>query len=153
LTMTLNPPEAQGRWRFPWETAWRPSSTATNLLPDNYSVIFLERVGWQTPKPTTNVVSGGFNESVTNTYISVDDAANGALVVTLHPSAVATNGQWRPMENPSRPWLDSRTTITNVSPSPLPIEFKDVAGYATPGATNVNIVSGQAVTFDATYLL
>src|SRR5205085_11787026 len=50
LTVTLDPTGADGRWHFPWETAWRLSdSTATNLSPDVYPVLFLDRGGQSPP--------------------------------------------------------------------------------------------------------
>src|SRR5262249_48302859 len=47
LAITLNPPEAGGQWRFPWEVAWRNSGqTATGLVAGNYQVEFRAVPGW-----------------------------------------------------------------------------------------------------------
>src|SRR5262249_23599059 len=45
LRVTLEPPDAKGGWRFPWESAWRASgSTAIGLVPGNYPVDYLPRL-------------------------------------------------------------------------------------------------------------
>jgi hypothetical protein len=74
LRVVLEPPEAQGKWRFPWETTWRASgSTATNLPPDNYPVEFLPRSSFRADMDT-NVLTAGANESVTNYYTGTSPA-------------------------------------------------------------------------------
>jgi alpha-tubulin suppressor-like RCC1 family protein len=156
LTVVLTPPEASGQWRFAWETTWRSSgSTASNLPPGNYTTVFQEQVGWLAPQPNpaTNVVGAGAAEVVTNLYVSYGGAAPGSLGVTISPSAIATNGLWRPVQNPPGPWLESGTTLTNLPPGLLVIEFLEVVGYSTPASRQVQVASDQTTLYNLTYLL
>ena len=72
LMVTLLPPEANGQWRFPWETAWRDSgAVATGLAQGEYSVQFRNVPGYLAiplsgPVAVTN---GGFT-FLTNQYLS-----------------------------------------------------------------------------------
>jgi hypothetical protein len=154
LTILLQPAAANGQWRFPWETAWRPSgSTATNLVPGNYPLVFNDRAGWETPDPDVWVVSPGINETNSYTYISNGIAGFGSLTVNLHPDAVIGLGQWRPVENPPGPWLNSGTLLTNVPAGLLVVEFSDVTGYSTPASRFVQISAGQGTLIDVNYFL
>ena len=154
LTLSLEPPSAAGCWRFPWETAWRLSgSTATNLPPGNYPVVFEPRAGWLAPPGQTYTVSGNASEADTNFYAFVGGAATGSLGFTLHPSAVVGLAQWRPVENPPGPWLDSGDVLTNLPPGEIVVEFSDVDGYSTPASEFVQVSSGQTTIYPATYYL
>jgi V8-like Glu-specific endopeptidase len=162
VRVTLEPPQAKGRWRFEWETVWRQSgSTVTNLVPGNYPVVLSETAGWLALSPrVTNAVSAGVIESVTNSYVQVGPAGYGALSVTVGPQTVATNqnepqrGQWRVQASPANPWQDSGTVVSNLAVGGYVVEFKDVTGgYGTPAARVVQVISNSTSLVNATYLL
>jgi uncharacterized repeat protein (TIGR03803 family) len=151
LTILLQPGQANGQWRFAWETAWRPSgSTVTNLVPGNYTLVFNDRSGWETPDSDVWVVSPGTAETNTYYYVSNGVAASGSLQVDILPPGLGA--QWRPVANPTNSWLNSGAELNGILVGFIEVEFSDVSGYATPASRLVRITPG-ATEIQVTYFL
>ncbi|HEY3854613.1 MAG TPA: MBG domain-containing protein [Verrucomicrobiae bacterium] len=156
LTVTLNPPEAGGQWRFPWEVSWRASGqTATNLVAGNYQVEFRAVPGWLPLPPTINVaVPGGVTTQVTNQYYptttTIDTNLGGSLIVNLGANPPVDAG-WRFLGD-TTPFLPSGFS-TNLIPGTYLIEFAAASGRGNPPKISVQVQTGQTTVIDEDYPL
>jgi hypothetical protein len=151
LSIEIDPPE--GRWRLPWEFAWRRSGTVA-LEPGEYSIVFKEIDGWRTPTSDLSFrVGTGPQTPKTYRYKPIDasEQKRGVLRVTIEPLDIArTNvvdakGQWRLLEEPpSGNWLSSEEQLE------LPVgyhvvEFKQITGsYSPPPALAFQVLPGES---------
>ena len=153
LTVTLLPTEAQGQWRFAWENLWRLSgSTATNLAPGAYPIVFQQREGMEPLDPIIYGV-GTTNASVTMLYSVAAVTATGSLGVTSLGVTFGTSGigQWRLAEYPPGPWQNNGASLSDIPPGQVFIEFNDIAGYLTPASLSVQVIGGSTVVYDVPY--
>ena len=156
LAVTLNPPEAGGQWRFPWEVAWRNSGQAATSLPaGNYQVEFRAVPGWLPIPPTINVaVAGGMTTQVTNQYYpsttTVDTTLGGTLIVNLGANPPPGAG-WRFLGD-TTPFFPSGFS-TNLVPGTYLIEFAAVSGRGNPPNLSVQVQAGQTTVIDEDYPL
>jgi len=145
LVVTLLPPEANGRWRFPWELAWRQSGTAaTNLVPNqNYTVQFSPVPGYLAiPAQETIFIAGGTN-SVTGQYYptmtSVDTNSGGSLEVVFQVNPPSGAG-WRLLGD-TNAFLPSGFA-TNLLPGNYLIEFAAISNFTQLPIQSVQISAG-----------
>ncbi len=156
LAVTLDPPEAGGQWRFPWEVAWRNSGqAATNLVAGNYQVEFRAIPGWLPIPATLNVaVAGGITTQITNQYYpsttTVDTNLGGTLIVTLGANPPIGAG-WRFLGD-TTPFLPSGFS-TNLIPGTYLIEFAPASGRGNPPKLSVQVQAGQTTVLDEAYPL
>jgi hypothetical protein len=157
LTVNLMPANALGKWRFAWETTWRDGgSTASGLVPGNYAIEFIPRVGCTEPAGDINVITVG--ASVTNTYFysCAGNPPLGALGMTLLPAEVTagTNrGQWRLQSDSATNWHDSGVILSGLPAGSHVVEFKTMEGFESPVAREVLVLANKTVTYEATYFL
>jgi sugar lactone lactonase YvrE len=157
LTVMLQPPEANGQWRFPWEVGWRASgSTASNLVAGNYSVEFRNVPGWLAlPDSITAVLTTNSTVSITNQYLPtlsvVDTNAGGStLTVSLGINPPPEAG-WRFLGE-TTPFLPSGVT-TNLLPGTYLVEFAPSNGRVTPPSQAVQVSAGLPSSLVVNYLL
>jgi hypothetical protein len=155
LSVTLLPPEANGQWRFGWETGWRDSgTTASNLVAGNYPVEFSSVPGYLTIQ--TNfiaVVTEDATSYITNQYYpTVNGGAGsvGTLTVDITPEVLSGTG-WRFLGETN--WFASGSTATNLLPGVYDIEFEPVTNYAKPSSEAVEVYAGVPTFITAGYLL
>ncbi len=160
LSVTLLPPEANGQWRFPWETAWRNSGfTATNLAAGNYPVEFRNLAGWLAIPPRltlTNpvVVAASGISQVTNFYFptgSPADAGSTAGSLTVYLGANPPSGAgWRFLGDTNAFFASNFTT--NLLPGTYLLEFAGpFSGRATPANASVQVFAGQPTLISVSY--
>ncbi len=164
IIVTLEPPEANGQWRFAWEQVWRNSGTAAgNLVPGtNYIVEFKNVPGYLIlPVSVTETIptEGGLI-SVTNHYYPTvtpggTPGGNATLTVYLAPMppvGVRSPFGWQFYGNTN--WLPSGYA-TNLASGNYIIWFEAVSNYSTPYATpspiSLQIIAGQPVSLPVTY--
>jgi sugar lactone lactonase YvrE len=156
LEVTLLPSEANGQWRFAWESGWRASSApATNLAAGNYPIEYRNLPGYLTISTNLLVaVAGGQTTFVTNQYyptLNLTGTTNtGALTVNIGPSLL-TNSGWRFLGGTS--WRAAGSTATDLLPDLYFIEFQPVSGYAKPANQAVQVPAGLTRVISANYLL
>jgi len=158
LRVSLLPAIGGGQWRLAWETAWRNSGDTLIGLPSaNYPVEFKPVGGYATPNGTTNPVVSGSLTSVTNTYSPTGAPQNGALTVSILPTAVATHpvagfrGQWRLQGDAI--WRDSGFTYPVVPAGNQLVEFKSLSDWATPASRVVVVGADQDNATSGIYLI
>ncbi len=156
LTVTLQPPQANGQWRFPWEVAWRNSGqAATGLVAGNYPVEFSSVPGWlPIPSSLTVGVTNGGTTYVTNQYYptvsTVDTNSGGTLTVTLGPSP--PSGAFWGFLGAGPPSFPSGFS-TNLLAGTYLIQFATVSGRVTPPNLSVQVQAGQTTYLSENYLL
>jgi sugar lactone lactonase YvrE len=156
LVVTLNPPEAGGQWRFPWEVAWRDSGQpATNLVAGNYPVEFRAVPGWLPIPPgvTIAVTNGGTTTLASQYYPStttVDTNLGGTLTVTLGPNPPTGSG-WRFLGDTTAFYPSGYST--NLVPGTYLVEFAAVGGRVTPPNLSVQVQAGQTTLLAENYPL
>ncbi len=157
ITVTLQPPGANGQWRFPWELGWHASgATVSNLAAGNYPIEFRNVSGWVVlPLGGAVTLSSGAALAVTNTYYpSVDGgdpgAAPGTLTVFLGPTPPAGAG-WRFLGDNTAFYPNAFTT--NLVAGTYFIEFAAVSGRIKPASQAVQIIAGQPSYLSVNYLL
>jgi hypothetical protein len=97
-------------------------------------------------------VTSGFRRVETSYYIANATAGVGSLRVHLEPAAAAApgTGQWRiVLGDPN--WRDSGAEIASLPAGPYLVEFRELAGYATPAVRRVTVIPGPATVVSATY--
>ena len=156
LKVNLDPPEAGGRWRFPWETRWRESGeTAAGLVPGEYPTRFLPRTGFRSPDPATNTVAAGATETQHETYLAVT-LQTGGLGLVLQPESARTgavHAQWRLQGSTGSVWHDSGILESNLPAGLHLVEFREVPGYVAPASQVFTVTAGRSVVQRATYSL
>jgi Big-like domain-containing protein/NHL repeat-containing protein len=156
LAITMQPPAANGQWRFPWEVAWRTNGQAAgNLVAGNYPVVFRSLPGWlAVPSSLTVGVTNGGTTFVTNQYYptisTVDANSGGTLTVTLGPSPPAGAG-WRFLGD-TTPFYPSGYS-TNLAAGTYLIQFAAVGGRVTPPNLSVQVQAGRTTFLSENYLL
>ena len=156
LTVTLLPPEANGQWRFPWESAWHNSGyTATGLGSGNYSLEFRNVAGYLVLALPPVQVTSGAATAVTNVYfptISMGDtnSGRGILSVFLGPTPPVGAG-WRVLGE-SGPFFGNGFT-TNLLPGIYLIEFAAVSGRVSPRSQAVQVYADQPTVLSVNYLI
>jgi hypothetical protein len=156
LSVTLLPPEANGQWRFGWETVWHANGyTAGNLVAGNYPIEFRSVPGYLTVQTNfTAVVTANQTTSITNQYYpTLNDGSAGVvgmLTVNLTPGVLSGTG-WRFLGESG--WRASGSTAANLLPGVYDIEFEPVGGYSKPSSEAVQIYAGFPTFISAGYLL
>jgi len=156
LQVTLLPPEANGQWRFPWETAWRNSgSTATGLAQGEYPVEFRDVPGFLAiPLSGPVAVTNGGTSFLTNQYyptiLPAGAADGGSLTVNIGPSPPGGAG-WRFLGDTNAFYPPGFST--NLLGGTYLIQFAPVAGFATPASLSVQVAPGTPTVLAVTYLL
>jgi hypothetical protein len=158
LRVFLEPSEAQGQWRLPWEFAWRNSGTLlSGLASGNYEVEFRPANGFIAPPSLTVQVTSGEQTTLTNYYIPATTHESGGLTVFLEPPSVSTNplseqrGQWRLQGEEA--WRNGGTEVSGLLAGQHIVEFKTIPGRETPSPRVVTIFGGQGAGIKATYFL
>ncbi|PWU22155.1 MAG: hypothetical protein C5B50_00080 [Verrucomicrobia bacterium] len=160
LVVTLNPTNANGQWRFPWEFGWRNSGqAATNLAAGDYGIQCRDVPGWTVvPFPNTVSVTNNGTTSVTNQYYpslsSPDATSGGTLTVNIGPSPPSGAG-WHFIGDSSPPFPPGYPTFftTNLLPGTYLIEFAPVSGYSKPSNLSVEVVAGRNTLISVNYTL
>ncbi len=157
LEVTMLPPEANGRWRFPWEFGWHNSGyTASNLVAGNYQIEFRSVPGWLTvPLAGPATLTNGAAVFITNYYyptVSAGDTSSGAgsLTVILGPTPPSGAG-WRFLGE-NTPYFTNVFT-TNLLSGGYLIEFAPVSGRIKPASQTVRIDAGQSTYLSVNYLV
>ena len=147
ITVTLIPAgaiAAGAAWSVDGGTNWNESgATVQNLAIKTHTISFLAVDGYAAPASTNYALSAGEAASFTKTYTDVP----GALTVNLTPASA----HWS-LDGGSS-WFAAGATATNLAAGGYTVTFGPVAGYATPAATNVTVVSGATGTVTRTYVL
>ena len=157
LVVTLLPPEAEGQWRFPWESGWHNSGdVVSNLIGGkNYPISFRSLSGYLTVSNDFQIaVTGGATTYVTNEYyptLSVAGTTNaGSLTVNIQPNAPSGSG-WRFLGETA--WRTPGATASNLPSDVYFIEFEPVSGYSQPSSQAIEVYPTLPTVFTANYLL
>jgi hypothetical protein len=157
LMVTLQPPEASGQWRLPWEAAWRDSgTTATNLARGEYAVEFRDIPGYLAiPLSGPVAVTNGGTTFLTNQYFptiipSDTTSGGGTLTVNIGPSPPGGAG-WRFLGDTNSFYPPGYGT--NLLSGTYLIQFAPVAGFITPASLSVEVAPGVPTVLSITYLL
>jgi len=170
LTVWLQPTNANGQWRFPWELGWHNSGdTVSNLVAGNYPVEFSTVPGYLVIPFTGPVILPNIvvvtnqNVVVTNqvgyvvvtnqyypTLSTVNTNNGGTLTVSLGPNPPGGAG-WGFLGN-SPPWYPSGYS-TNLVAGTYLIEFAPVSGRVTPPNLSVQVQAGLTTLLAENYLL
>ncbi len=156
LTVILTPPEANGQWRFPWESGWHNSGhTATGLGTGNYLIEFRSVAGYLVLPLAPVQVTSGTITAVTNVYyptISMGEtnSGSGSLAVFLGPTPPAGAG-WRVLGETNAFFSSGFTT--NLFPGIYLIEFAAVNGRVRPPSQAVQVYSEQPTVLSVNYLI
>lgn len=146
ITVALAPAgavAAGAAWSVDGGTNWNESgATVQDLTVKTHTISFLAVSGYAAPAATNYALSAGEAASFTKTYADLP----GALTVNLTPASA----QWSLDGGAS--WIAAGAT-TNLAAGGYTVTFGPVAGYATPAATNVTVVSGATGTVTRTYVL
>jgi hypothetical protein len=150
LTVTISPPEAVvagAKWRIGTGTWQDSGSTETGLPPGPQTVEFSDLTGWTKPFSQTVTIVDGQTTSLTGTYTQ----QTGSLKVTIMPQgAIDAGAQWRRVGTGD--WGKyGGSTETGIPVGPQTVEFKDVAGWYTPGNQTVTIANDQTTNVTGTY--
>ncbi len=154
LQITLLPPDvvkAGARWTISGDGSWNWYQSgyvlSSGLSSGQYDVVFSQIPGWTTP---SNLMISLQNNQIYSTNIAY--LRNGNLRIQLLPQdAVTAGAKWRAPALGSTNWLDTNTTITNITPGLYYIEFLALPGWQSPGATNVVVPSGQTISYNGVY--
>jgi sugar lactone lactonase YvrE len=154
LTVWLQPTNANGQWRFPWEVAWHNSGyTETNLVAGNYPVEFSTVSGYLVI-PFSGTVGVTNNTIVTNQYYPTSGTVNtnnsGTLTVNLGPNPPSGAGWGFLGEGP--PTFPSNYS-TNLVAGTYLITFAPVSGRVTPPNLSVQVQAGEPTYLSENYLL
>ena len=156
LTVILEPPEANGQWRFSWESAWHNSGhTATGLGTGNYSIEFRSVAGYLVLPLAPVQVTSGTHTAVTNVYyptigMGETNSGSGSLTVFLGPTPPAGAG-WRVLGETNAFFSSGFTT--NLFPGIYLIEFAAVNGRVRPPSQAVQVYSEQPTVLSVNYLI
>lgn len=130
--------------------AWNDSGDVVNVLLGtntevSVTVSYRSIYGWTGPTNETFVMTNGQYVTLTRFY-----QKNGTLTYSLEPVGARLAGaQWS--VDGGMNWNDSDATVSNLSPGVQSVIFSDVAGWVTPGVTNVIIPEGGDVFGIAVY--
>ena len=159
LTVTLLPPEANGQWRFPWESGWHNSGdTVTSLpVPYNYTIEFRNVPGYLTfPQNESVPLDLGQSASITHYYyptISEGGTNAGSLTVSFGSVPPAGAG-WRFLagdNNTNAFYPPGYTAI--LAPGIYLIEFQAVSNRVTPASQSVQVNAGSPSFLTVNYLI
>jgi hypothetical protein len=156
LMVVLNPPQAGGQWRFPWDLAWRNSGDpVSGLVAGNYPVEFRAVPNWL-PYPTTAsaVVSSG-TTYLTNQHLPTltpsDAGSVGSLTVNIGGLTGQQGAGWRFLGETS--WRGPGSTASSLLPDTYFMEFEPVSSYSKPANLAVSIFGGENSTITESYSL
>jgi hypothetical protein len=148
LQVTITPPgavDAGAQWTIDGLTWQDSGDTVSNLTAGQYTVEFSDIGGWATPSNQVVVVTGGETKTVTGDYFP-----SGSLEVTVLPAnAVAAGAQWTV---DGETWQDSGETVSNLVVGQYTVEFRNIAGWATPSGLLVTISQNANTSVTALYL-
>jgi uncharacterized repeat protein (TIGR02543 family) len=149
LAFALEPAEAGGAWRFPWQDYWRQGDQeAAALAPGRWPVEFLPRAGYAEPAVLEVTVAAGANYK-TLQYQPFTYAATGRLLVRLGfdgapPSA--GDGRWRSLSGSNGIWQAGGAVLSGLAPGPNAVQFLKVPGFETPPGRVVQIPAAPELT-------
>ena len=156
LVVTLLPPEAGGRWRFPWELGWRSSGErVTNLVAGNYPIEFRSRPDYlPIPSTVTAALTSGATTFITNRYYptlsALQSDESGALTVNMGAGAPRGAG-WRFLGDGGAFFPSGFTT--NLAVDNYLIEFAPVQGRSKPPSQAIQVFAGRPAVLSVNYLL
>ncbi len=126
-----------GSWNDSGGTVYWPTG-------GDHQITYKSVVGWDTPLGETITVSNSTAVTITRSYRS-----NGALTVSLEPSAAVEDGAtWR---LGSGDWQETDTTVTNIPPGTYTVGYKIINGWEIPTSEPVTIVAGETNSIVRTY--
>ena len=118
---------------------WLNSGATMNLPAGNYTVLFSDIIGWNTPLDEFVVISPGQTTTATGLYI----LETGSLQVFILPGgALSAGAQW---QVDGGAWQNSAATVANLSLGNHTVIFKLINGWTTPAIQTVAI-SANALT-------
>jgi hypothetical protein len=146
LRVELEPPGANGRWRFAWDTQWyTDGTTITGLEPGWYAIDFQSVSGYVAPPSDTFEVQAGSTVIRTGYYVANGVPEYGALSVELTPPT----GGWRFRGETG--YRNSGSVLSNIPVGEHVVEFGSVPGYVTPPARRVVVAVGTMATVEVYY--
>ncbi|MBI4658648.1 MAG: VCBS repeat-containing protein [Verrucomicrobia bacterium] len=150
LKITLEP-NGIGRWRFPWELAWRASGTIANVLAGEYEIEFEPAAGYVQPaNAAITVIAGdGPPQSLpAQRYVTSAIPRLGSLTVYLAPPDLWLEGRWQ--TDGDNTWRTNAETI-KLPPGTHLIKFKPVSNRLTPLTSAVTVTADQGITLSGGY--
>jgi hypothetical protein len=157
ITVTLQPPEANGRWRLAGEGDWhRSGETLTNLVTGVYRIDFRRLFGYQPPDALIAPVNSGDVLKLNAEYIKAPQPGVGYITIAIAPTTVAgavdetRRGQWRLVG--ANTWLNSGEAVTDLPAGSYDIEFKELPGWVGPMVQNVEVFDDEGSEITGTYI-
>ncbi|MBN2139043.1 MAG: lamin tail domain-containing protein [Sedimentisphaerales bacterium] len=149
LRVTISPAEAVAagaQWRVDGG-AWRDSgATVTGLAVGSHSVEYKDISGWTGPGSEVVDIADGELADIGRAYAR----QVGSLKVDISPSEAITAGaQWRV---DGGVWRDSGATVSGIAVGSHTIDYKDIAGWTTPGSEAVQINEDELTTTSGAYV-
>ena len=156
LTVSLQPPNANGQWRLLGQINWHDGGVVEfGLVSGNYGIEFRPVSGYREPQAVTVPITAGVTNQFTFFYAAVTNLDAGNLSVVIEPNDVATasdpnlRGQWR--RQGATNWLNSEDVIPNLNAGNYALEFKTIPGRVTPPiqliAVGANATYGTVATY------
>jgi len=155
LVVYLQPTNASGQWRFPWDQFWRNSGdVVSNLVAGNYPVVFRDVPGYLAYPSTTSVaVFTNATTCLTNQYlptVAPDAGGLGSLLVGIAPNRPAGAG-WRFIGETV--WRQAYTNVSGLMPDTYYVEFAPVNGWTKPASMAAQVYGGQQSVVTVNYIL
>ena len=142
LTVTLTPAGAVANgaaWSIDGGATWRASgTTATNLPAGRQYFTFRSATGYAPPSASYAIVTAGTNANRTYEY----EALPGSIAVELTPAGAVAGGAAWSIDGGTN-WNESGATLFDLASKTYAVEFREVAGYAAPAATNLALGAGE----------
>ena len=141
LKVTLAPAEgvaAGAQWRV-GQGEWRASGASVErMLAGGCTIEYKPLEAWAAPAAQQVDIPADQTLEITARYV---EKPKGSLQVALAPARVIkAQAQWRVGEGA---WQESGARVAGLLVGKYTVSFKEVAGWATPGATEVEIKANE----------
>ncbi len=140
-TLTVMTAGAAGTWTVDGGATWHASGTVLTLPAGDYTISFSDVTYFTTPADHSLTLVKDAAETYTGTYTR----KSGTLTGYIYGNDA---GRWS--IDGGTTWNESGTTLT-VDANAYTVTFKDVEGYYTPAAQNVEVLGDDAVTVSGIY--
>ena len=150
LQVTLLPAvavAAGAKWSVDGGNTWQISgTTVTGVAVGSQTVSFSTVSGWTSPQSQLVTITAGGTTTITGIYVQ----QTGSLQVTLTPAgAISAGAQWNV---DGGAWQNSDDTVAGLPVGNHIVNYKSVAGWASPASATVTIAYNATTNLTAIYV-